>query len=59
MDPMCCPPPPAGHTARVQADGDIPRLAAAATLEAAHELERAAHELAGTYIRCAREAGLN
>jgi hypothetical protein len=37
---------------------DIPRLEAAAALEAAHELERAAHELAGTYIRRAREAGL-
>jgi hypothetical protein len=42
-----------------QPDRDIPRLEAAAALEAAHELERAAHELAGTYIRRARAAGLN
>jgi hypothetical protein len=39
-------------------DRDIPRLEAAAALEAVHELERAAHELAATYIRRAREAGL-
>jgi hypothetical protein len=37
---------------------DSPSLEAAAALEAAHELERAAHALAGTYIRRAREAGL-
>jgi hypothetical protein len=37
---------------------DIPWLEAAAALEAAHLLERAAHALAGTYIRRAREAGL-
>ncbi|HEY6481411.1 MAG TPA: hypothetical protein VIZ00_15355, partial [Streptosporangiaceae bacterium] len=37
---------------------DIPRPEAAAALEAAHELDRAAHELVGRYIRRGREAGL-
>jgi hypothetical protein len=39
-------------------DREIPRLEAAAALEAAHELDRAAHELVGRYIRRGREAGL-
>jgi hypothetical protein len=39
-------------------DRAIPRLEAAAALEAAHELDRAAHELVGGYIRHARAAGL-
>jgi hypothetical protein len=48
---------PRSHPA-AQPERDIPRLEAAAALEAAHALERAAHDLAGTYIRRAREAGL-
>jgi hypothetical protein len=39
-------------------DHDIPRLEAAAFLEAAHGLDRAAHELVGRYLRVGREAGL-